>query len=87
MVDNSFQSEEPIHYPGLRSVKKSTQYSSSLPISMPAGKISPPMDDQEVTSIIELLINYNYCKLQSRVISIESCVQFLPYDFRKLTVV
>lgn len=52
MVDNSFQSEEPIHYPGLRSVKKSTQYSSSLPISMPAGKISPPMDDQEVTSIV-----------------------------------
>lgn len=46
--DNSFQSEEPIHYPGLRSVKKSTQYSSSLPISMPAGKISPPMDDQEL---------------------------------------
>lgn len=52
MVDNSFQSEEPIHNPGLRSVKKSTQYSSSLPISMPAGKISPPMDDQEVTSIV-----------------------------------
>lgn len=79
MVDNSFKSEEPIHYPGLRSVKKSTQYSSSLPISMPAGKISPPMDDQEVTSIVSYL--------QSRVISIESCVQFLPYDFRKLTVV
>lgn len=45
--DNSFQSEEPIYNPGLKNVKKCTQYSSSLPISMPAGKISPPMDDQE----------------------------------------
>lgn len=70
MVDNSFQSEEPIHYPGLRSVKKSTQYSSSLPISMPAGKISPPMDDQEVTSIVSykaessvLKVMYSFCHM------------------------
>lgn len=45
--DNSFQSEEPIYNPRLKNVKKSTQYSSSVPISMPAGKNSPPVDEQE----------------------------------------
>ena len=52
MADNSFQSEEPIYNPRLKNVKKSTEYSSSVPISMPAGKNSPPVDDQEVTELL-----------------------------------
>ncbi|KAJ7373699.1 hypothetical protein OS493_011308 [Desmophyllum pertusum] len=45
--DNSFQSEELIYNPRLKNVKKSTQYSTSVPISMPTGKNSPPMDEHE----------------------------------------
>lgn len=45
--DNSYQSEEPFYNPRLKNTKKSIQYSTSVPISMPTGKNSPPDDDHE----------------------------------------
>lgn len=46
--DNSFQAEEHLYNPRLKHVKKATQYSTSVPITMPSGKNSPAEDDEFV---------------------------------------
>lgn len=47
--DNSFQAEEHLYNNSrLKNVKKSMQYSTSVPITMPSGKNSPSEDDEFV---------------------------------------
>ena len=45
VADNSFQAEEPAYNQRFKAVRKSSQYSSSVPITMPTGKNSPPEDN------------------------------------------
>lgn len=45
LSDNSFQAEEPAYNQRFKAVRKSSQYSSSVPITMPTGKNSPPEDN------------------------------------------
>lgn len=44
--DNSFQAEEHVYNPRIKSMRKATQYSTSVPITMPTGKNSPSEDDE-----------------------------------------
>ena len=45
VADNSFQAEEPAYNQRFKAFRKSSQYSSSVPITMPTGKNSPPEDN------------------------------------------
>lgn len=46
--DNSFQAEEPVYNSRFKNIRKSTQYSTSVPITMPLGKNSPSQDNEVI---------------------------------------